>query len=657
MLAPSDRSVLIEVLQPPEGFQLDRVIATTYSLDLMALLTLPLSFTLLAGDGLDEAGRADPVALLDALRRYAGRIHIFCQAGRIAVPPRGQPLFGYLEGSVFEAMAPNGGSFHPKLTVVRYVPDPSDPAWEGQPPVEKKVQYKVLCSTRNLTIDCSWDTLLVLEGELATDRTRAFSRNHPLGDFVQALPGLAVRKPPDEINNVIQMIADEVRRVRFETPSEFHSDSDDLTFWPIGLTKAGTWPFRGRLDRVAVVAPFLDAGFLERIMHETTLSAVVSRPESLAQLPRELFPRVPHWFVLNEGADPPEDLEAGAAQSTPETSNETDLNGSGVAVKPSGGQLQGLHVKLFVADEGRNARIWTGSANATGRAFERNVEFVVELRGKKSKMGIDALFGIDDQSDSGESIQLRSLLQPFEPPEIGAEPDEVQRKLEELLERAGVALVESKMVAEVITNDSLAEKSYDVSLRATAIEIQSLPPEVIVRIRPISLRSGDSVCMNRLEGIIARFGGLSFLSLTGFYTVTLNASFQGQALAREFVMRIPLEGAPPDRENQLLLAILSDRDHLLRYLLMLLGSPDDASSLIQGYLEGKTSNGSPGSEILEMPLLESILRTYADNPVRLEPLGKLIRDLETTEAGRKILPAELTSLWAAIREAGGEHNE
>ena len=39
-----------------------------------------------------------------------------------------------------------------------------------------------------------------------------------------------------------------------------------------------------------------------------------------------------------------------------------------------GDELAGLHAKLFVMDDGWHARIWTGSANATEAAFQRNVE-------------------------------------------------------------------------------------------------------------------------------------------------------------------------------------------------------------------------------------------------------------------------------------------
>ena len=127
MLDPADRTVLTEALRAPVGFRLDHVIATTYTLDLVALLTLPSLFTLSSGDGITDSGCVDPIALLDALRRHTDRITVFCQAGRIAVPCRGQLLFGYLEPSVIQVKAPReGGVFHPKIAVIRYTADTRD---------------------------------------------------------------------------------------------------------------------------------------------------------------------------------------------------------------------------------------------------------------------------------------------------------------------------------------------------------------------------------------------------------------------------------------------------------------------------------------------------------------------------------------------------
>jgi len=72
--------------------------------------------------------------------------------------------------------------------------------------------------------------------------------------------------------------------------------------------------------------------------------------------------------------------------------------------------LDGLHVKLYVADAGREGRIWTGSANATDAAFRRNIEFLVELRGKKKYCGVDAVLNGGKETEDGKLAGLRILL-------------------------------------------------------------------------------------------------------------------------------------------------------------------------------------------------------------------------------------------------------
>ena len=51
MLEPRVRRQLMEALRPPSGYELDRAVGTTYSLDLLALLTTPLAFTIFLATG------------------------------------------------------------------------------------------------------------------------------------------------------------------------------------------------------------------------------------------------------------------------------------------------------------------------------------------------------------------------------------------------------------------------------------------------------------------------------------------------------------------------------------------------------------------------------------------------------------------------------
>ena len=101
MLRPESRSLMLENFRPPPGYQLNRAVGTTFTLDLMSLLTAPLAFTFFDWEDADGRPSTDPLALLQAVREHASRIHLFCQAGEIQLPPTNQPLLVCVSNSQF----------------------------------------------------------------------------------------------------------------------------------------------------------------------------------------------------------------------------------------------------------------------------------------------------------------------------------------------------------------------------------------------------------------------------------------------------------------------------------------------------------------------------------------------------------------------------
>lgn len=646
MLSPSDRTVLTETLRPPAGYEIDRVITTTYTLDLVTLLTLPLSFTLLAGDGMKEDGRVDPIALLEALRRHAGRITVFCDAAHIAVPRRGELLFGYLEQSVVEVRAPLGGAFHPKVTVVRYLPKEEDVAWEeSEYPGGDAARYRLLCGTRNLTFDRSWDTLLVLEGDLATTRKNAFGRNRPLARFIRALPGMSVHKMPSSRREDIDLIANELLRVEFTPPAGFFDGRDDLAFWPIGLEEGEVWPFESRTDRLLVMSPFTDRTCLGWLSDEAELACVVSRAEELDRLPMCTLDEVQECFTLADAAE-----TEPAQEDQPEANDSDDeTEPDGVLAEGAESQLRGLHAKLFVADAGWNATLWTGSANATSAAFTKNVEFLVELHGKKSAVGINAILGeADEAGAAGRQVSLRSMLAPYETPAEPTVLDAVEKRLEELCDRVRQAWVAAEVVAHVCTSDA-ESSSFEVTLRATKTSAGALPDGVTSEVQPISRLHDPAAPVSDLQGEVASFPGLAVELLSSFFAVTVTARESGKSVTQRFVLNLPLLGAPENRENKLLLAMLSNRERLIRYLLMLLAGPEFGLRALQNEGDGGQWQDAHFSGGFGLPLLEPLLRTLADDPARLADVERLVRDLESSEEGAALLPEDFVEVWGAIR--------
>lgn len=117
MLDPDERKVLLEALRPPEGYTFDQGIGTSYTLDLISLLSVPLAFTLFEWEDADGEPNSNPVILLRALRQTMGKLTIFCQSGRIGIPAKANVLFGYLEEAIVQVMLGRGRALDRKSVV------------------------------------------------------------------------------------------------------------------------------------------------------------------------------------------------------------------------------------------------------------------------------------------------------------------------------------------------------------------------------------------------------------------------------------------------------------------------------------------------------------------------------------------------------------
>jgi hypothetical protein len=619
MLEPRERRHLMEVLRPPPGYELDRAVGTTYSLDLLALLTAPLAFTIFEAEGEDGRTASDPLTLLETMRRYARRLSIFCQAGRISVPKSRQLLFGYLEDSVFEVTAPKAhGAFHPKVWALRYVAP------------EMPVRYRYLCLSRNLTFDRSWDTVLALDGEL-TNRANAIGRNHPLGDFITALPDLALRPLPERTREDVDRIQHEIRRVDFAIPEGFET----LSFVPLGIRRTRRWFFNGRIDRMLVVSPFVSDNTLDRLSGEANASILVSRLESLDALKQSRRKDFDDVYVLNPSAVP----EEGGEETTESSSS----------------ALYGLHAKLYVADAGWKARVWTGSANATNAAFERNVEFLVELGGKKGACGIDSLLGPASEDGKTESdvTGLISLLQRYVP---AGEPsvDKEEAGLEYLTETARRALSAANWSAKASELPGETER-FEIRFGLDEERAPDVPREVGVRCWPITRPEVEAdVSPGSVETMT--FRPLSFEALTSFFAFEVTADSEEASVSRMFSVNVPLEGAPPERQERILRTLLDSSEKVLRLILLLLaeGGEDQHEGLIAAQrmlgsiTDGDTRNGSgPAS----FPLFEALVRTLERNPSKLDQIARLLEDLHSTPESKRLVPEGLDDVWQQMMEA------
>jgi len=615
MLAPRDRILLLESLRPPDGYSLDRAIATTYTLDLIALLTAPLAFTFF--DWEDEEGRpsADPLALLEAVRRNARRLHVFCHGGAIHAPRPGQVLLGYLEACVVEVSAPRGGVFHPKVWVLRFE-ESRQGSGEGV-----EVRYRLIVSTRNLTFDRSWDTLLVIDGALTT-RKNAIASNRALAEFIRRLPDLARREAPAEARAAAKQLGDEVLRVRWDLPEEIQ----EMEFLSFGLSsRKEPWPF-GVGRRGLVVSPFIDGSFLKKFADVSEEEIIVSRPEALAAIAAEDLSGFSERYVLAPEAE--------------EEPGSEDGGGDEIASSDPEETPSGLHAKLFVIDDGWNADVFTGSANATMAAFERNVEVLIRLKGRKAEIGIEAVLS---KKDSGG---LMGLLEQWRTTDVEEDPEAAAKKdLERRVGRAREAIAAAVLDLQVKSTGD--PDTFVLGLHGVW---PALEDSVLVRCWPAVLSDGHAI--QPMSGDpIAEFQA-SLGAATGFLAFEITSVEIGLEHSLRFVRRLPISGFPADRERRLLRSMLKDSETVMRLIYLLLCSEEVSANQVAQFASGSKGGGSHGCSGL--PLLEALVQALERGGGALDPVERLVRDLSGSEEGRALLPAEFWSLWESVLVAAKE---
>lgn len=615
MLDPEGRHLLLDALRPPPGHELDLAVGTTYTLDLYALLSAPVAFAMFDREGEDGTPRLDPIAALQALRRYAGRITMFCQAGDIAVPRDYRSLVVYLEHSIVPVVPPNPDAiFHPKVWFIRY----------RQPDTETTA-YRLLCMSRNLTFDRSWDTILRLEGELSD------TVHHPqLRDFATALPRMAdtVKPISAERRAAIDGLAAELERVKWEGPEGMEIER----FWPLGHDGHARWPFTGRSDRFFVASPFVTSGALARLTKGVRGSILLSRPETLDQLGGKATGHLRERLVLSADAREP-------------TADATDTDD----VETPGTVLEGLHAKLVVADVPYGGRVWTGSANLTDAAFGSNVEFITELRGPKRLCGVDSIIG-----DQTTRIGLRKLVEPYEPATPNGRGLTELEQAEQRLDRARRILGRLRYTATCRTDDS---DKFDLELTGVPLESVPLDPASLAglaaTIRPVTVGDAAATAFHLdPSGLTVRYR-LSYEAITPFFAFRLRPIDDALTLDTSFLINADLVGAPDDRAENVMVGLLKNRADLIRFLLLLLGNVDDALAAIAG--EGATwdGGGSWATAAASEALLEPLVRAYSRDRTRLHEIQHVMEDLAKTETGREILPAGWDAVWGPIQAALG----
>lgn len=565
MLKPDkDRLNYSDLLTPPAGYEVVFAAGTTYSLDLEALIGVPVALSL--SEEMDQTFQEDPIYMLEGLRQTADHMAVFCEAGQIKVPKEGNSLFALMEDSVFEVALENERSFHPKLWLIKYQDK------------DRNVLHRLLVLSRNLTFDRSWDMALALEGEKQPKPT---TKNQPLVDFLKFL---VFQTPHHEKQQHLMDMIKELPYIHFQSGDKH---VPDFQFHPLGI-KGYDGEDIGLFEsyhHLVIISPFLSEAIISEL-HENALSqatqVLITRRSELPKLTNELINAF-DVYVLKDTI-----VEGEGAFS--EESDAVDLS-----------QLQDIHAKFYARSKHNQHLIYMGSANSSTNAFEGNVEFLLSMQYKKYGFKLhhllEELFG-DKEVDN-----------PFEKIEHLPEEQEKEEDHKDQLQKAIKALCRTKSYA-VVQKDN---ENYSIRLF-----FESLPEEVEFTIGSLLSKA---VCEMKKETVIEQ---LSLLELGEFYRVT--AETNGESIER--IIKIPTRGIPSDREQAIYRKIIDNPVAFLQYVAFLLADDFLLAGLEQMEKKSMSAVDWSSQTGNYPILYENMLKAAARSPEKLEDIHHIIEMID-----------------------------
>jgi HKD family nuclease len=593
------------MLIPPKGYRLAKAVAATYTLDLNTLLSIPVA--LFFSQTLEGNFEAERVQLLEAIQRCPEVLRIYHQRGKIHVPKKHNRLYGLLEPCVVGILPDNAyTSFHPKVWVLRYEND-------GQPTI-----YRVIVLSRNLTYDRSWDIAGHLDGEVTEERQE---KNSPLVSFVLYL----LRH--EQFDGDKKFVSD-LRRVDFRTPAGFNKN---FAFHPIGIDGHENPIVTHTGCRAICVSPFVHDEAVRTLRDNVSDELLLFgcreeldrlAPESLSDI-RSFY--ISDLIVDGESQDKGEDGAGDQAQ-------------------------QNLHAKLYVYQSESSGVSWfLGSANATNAAFERNIEFLLELNGSGASVQLERLkeelLGADEKG---------GIFQPYQPPTKPVDASEI-KKLEEKLRLLEFALLKHMAIqrAEVTSSENAANFDLHLVLDPGASDWPGLKVTVSPfnsdATEPQELPSG---CVTALT-----FRNINESNLSRF--LRFGIWHEGDEV-RSFLMKVEIDNLPETRVSRILRSIINSRDRFFEYLRFLLA--DDAQKEPIGTEPDDDRSPSDGENAsiwdTSSTIFERLLLTASRSPHRLRAIDDVIEQLrkeETDNATSRVVPQEFVDFWEAFKQIVPQH--
>lgn len=582
-----DRLNYGELLAAPVGYVLTKAVGTTYSLDLYALLAIPVAmFYAKSMEGDFQQNRYD---VLDAIRQSKDKVDLFCQRGKICVPSKYNTLLAFMEDCI-EEVTPwiENSSFHPKIWVLRFE--------KG-----KEQLFRLIVLSRNLTFDRSWDVAYFAEGIPAKSNAEAQKLSKYLSYFYSKTKRVA-----DSI------FLKNLGNVEFKNPEGF----SDFQIYPIlgfekNIDKYPNPLAEAGYEDMLIISPFVDAKTLAFQKKKNNNLYLFSREEELDKLTEE-------------------ELEGIACYCM----NSLIVNGEDFLDSEENVPLsQNLHAKLFIGQNKNSTDWYMGSANATSAAFDRNAEILIKISSKLPQCSIEEIKKtlLDEKY---------SVFTEYNSSKIVIENEEVS------LNKAVRSF--SFKLAKIVFKGQIQEREQGDNFNITVVaDLREIKKEKFGVKAQLIHR--DTECKELICGIenSIEFENISLSNLSKYLVLTI---YHGKEDMEGLLIKMDLI-IPEEREDTIFNELINSKLKFFQYLQFILNPDQYNDSLEIGNnngLIGKTEKETL-QHLLggNNSIYESLMLAASRSPRKLKEIDGVITRLQKLNSA---VVADFLPIWEVFKE-------
>ena len=589
-----------ELLIEDPAYELDQAVGMTYSLDMEALMGIPLCLGM-RGE-MTSGQRNNPLYVLEAIRRTGKKLSIFCNVGCIKVPKSESRLFALLEGSIHEVRMPKSTyNFHPKIWILQYhnIDD-------------GRIMIKVVVLSRNLTFNQSMDMAVEMTGFVGSEIN---PKNQPLADMLTFVSQFDSKK------NAYNHLIYNLKKVENFNLLDCFEDYEFHPFGIYGKAENGIKKITAKEHRktaremfrncyaLFIISPFLSEGVVVDLLDDfkddpeagPVRRCLITRESSVTKRIFNAFQR--------RGGD-------GIYVVDPVFSSNDALDDGDTF----GYVNRDVHAKVFFTEKyNEPKRLYIGSLNASQNAFDHNVEFLLELQYKSYHA---SYFSVKDDFIPAEES-------PFVPMTDFKE-ELIEQEEEQLDFRDEVYGVTG---AKVISRDG----QFD-------IEVYAADDYEGVTIRPFYVKTQTKTLMK-----VTRFEDISLNSLSNMFILSKDGA--------DCLIRLEVEDMPEDeRDDSIFNEIISNKPMFMTYMRYLLDEDFYDSVSFEELLAGGTESVETAEGYgftVEPDIYEKMLRAAADYPERFDSMYEVVERLDDNKIGEEFKQLLELFMQAAGRKVKG----